>query len=60
MIQGGVNMDEEILELIIKMQECFLKLEEFKKGANELDKRALSIAMTELETSMLWLANARK
>lgn len=52
--------DAHVIAIIEGLQQQFLKLEELKASPeSRLDKRALAIAMTELETSMLWLANAR-
>jgi hypothetical protein len=52
--------DAKVIAIIAGLQQQFLKLEELKASPESLlNKRALAIAMTELETGMLWLANAR-
>ena len=55
------NDDVLVFGIIQGIQEQFLKLEALKAADGSLlNKRALAIAMTELETAMLWLANARQ
>ncbi len=54
-------MDEKILTaLIVAMQACLENINALKAEAPQLDARALAIAATNLETAMLWLANARQ
>lgn len=51
--------DATMLEIITPLQEQLLKIQELQK-LSPFDKRALAIAATQLETAMLWLANARQ
>ncbi len=52
--------DAAVIDLIQKLQEQFLMLEALKASpVSTLNRRALAIAATELETAMLWIANAR-
>lgn len=49
----------EILTLLMQAQEKIEHLREDHTGPGEFNGRALSIALTELETAQLWVANAR-
>ena len=52
--------DAAVIDLIAGLQEQFLKLQALKAAPGSLlNTRALAIAATELETAMLWIANAR-
>lgn len=52
--------DAAVISLIAVLETQKLKIDELKAAPDcTLDKRALSIAITELETSMLWIANSR-
>lgn len=54
------NEDDSVIDVVMELQRTFLRIEEMKADpASPLNKRALAIALTELETAMLWLANAR-
>lgn len=54
------NDDETLLNVIAGLEIQKLKIDELKASPDcALDKRALAIAIAELETSMLWLANSR-
>jgi hypothetical protein len=56
----GEEDDATVIGIIEGLQEQCLKIEALKASSTSaLNKRALAIAATELETSMLWLANAR-
>ena len=51
---------DSLLELIVHLETANLRIQELLKSPeSKLDKRALSIAITQLETAMLWLANSR-
>lgn len=52
--------DVAVLEVIAGLEVQKLKIDALKAAPGcTLDKRALSIAITELETSMLWIPNHR-
>jgi hypothetical protein len=52
--------DALVVGILAGLQAQFLTIEALKASpSSALDKRALAIALTELETAMLWLANAR-
>jgi hypothetical protein len=53
--------DATVLAIVEALQMQLLTIEALKRDTDSrLDKRALSIAATELETAMLWIANARR
>ncbi len=52
--------DNILIGLLSEMEIINLKIQQEQKSTESgLDKRALSIAITQLETSMLWVANSR-
>jgi hypothetical protein len=54
-------MDEsKWLELITAMQLTLDAINELKTQPQHCDPRAMAVAATNLETAMLWVANARK
>jgi hypothetical protein len=53
-------MDEEIIAIIVGLQEQYDSIQKLKEKPGSFDGRSISIALTELDTAMLWLANARK
>jgi hypothetical protein len=56
----GQQEDEALVSIIALMEGANLKIQAIQKTPdNQLDKRALAIAVTHLETAMLWLANSR-
>jgi hypothetical protein len=55
-----MNDDAALITIIEGLQVQFLTIAALKASpTSALDKRCLAIANTELETAMLWLANAR-
>lgn len=53
--------DAKLVAVIEGLQVQFLTIEALKLDPEcGLNKRALSIAATELETAMLWIANSRQ
>src|SRR5688572_4077555 len=56
------NADEVFVEVIQLMEQAKNKIEFMRaaKAEEVIDGRSLSIAVTHLETSQLWVANARK
>jgi len=54
-------MDEDVsFDILVEIQHETLRLEAEKADtASLLDKRAIAIAITHLETAMLWIANSR-
>lgn len=56
------DADATMLEAIQLLEGAKLKIEMIRaaKVEERFDGRALSIAVTHLETSQLWVANARK
>jgi hypothetical protein len=52
-------MDEKAIEIIAAMEMANISLGKLKADPS-FDGRAISIAITNLETAMLWVANARK
>lgn len=56
----GETDDALVIGIIQGLQVQFEQIEALKASTTSaLNKRALAIAATELETSMLWLANSR-
>jgi hypothetical protein len=53
------NAEALAVEIISLMEQAKLKMEALRDGRGVWNPRALSIAITELETAQLWLANAR-
>ncbi len=55
------DADTIAIELINLMEAARLRIDQLRTEAavHGFDVRALSIAMTELETAQLWVANAR-
>ena len=53
-------MEEKDVSIVQQMEACKLRLDELKKEPEKYDGRAISIAITNLETAMLWFANAKK
>lgn len=51
--------DDIALDLIHRMERVRLNLEDLKEGENKFDKRKIAIAVTNLETAMLWAADSR-
>lgn len=59
-VQDMTDDESKVFVVIQGLQVQLLQIQELKASPDStLDKRALAIAVTELETSMLWLANAR-
>lgn len=52
-------MEEDGILIIQEMEVVKIKLDELKNNPYK-DSRAISIAITHLETAMLWFANSRK
>lgn len=54
------NQDIALLDIIQRLEQgnVLIKIEQ-QSTTSTLDKRALSIAITHLETAQLWLANSR-
>ncbi len=48
------------VNMVQELEVAKLKLDKFKQDTEHYDGRALSIAITHLETAMLWFANSRK
>ncbi len=57
-----LNTDAVIIEAIQLLEQAKIQIEALRIATVEekIDGRALSIAVTHLETCQLWLANARK
>ncbi len=56
----GLHQDDAVIEIIVTLEKANQLIQAQQKSAEStLNKRALSIAITQLETSMLWLANSR-
>ncbi len=56
----GQAEDEALVNIIALMEGANLEIAAIKnEPASLLDKRALAIAVTHLETAMLWMANSR-
>jgi hypothetical protein len=53
------RMDEKAIAIIAAMEIAKQALD-LLKADSQFDGRAVSIAITNLETAMLWVANARK
>ncbi len=53
-----MNVEQWFLDLIIQMQASLQMINDIK-GSGVGDACALSVAATNLETAMLWVANAR-
>jgi hypothetical protein len=53
-------MTQDYFDIIESLQKGFLRMEELKGRPEQYDGRAVSIALTHLETAMLWLTNALK
>jgi hypothetical protein len=51
-------VEQEVVALVIAMQACLEKIQSLKES-QALDARSLAVAATQLETAMLWVANAR-
>ena len=52
--------DASVIAIVIGLQAQLVTIETLKGDPGcRLNKRALAIAATELETAMLWVANAR-
>ena len=56
------NTEEMLVEVIALMEQARLKMESLRQArhAEQVDGRAISIAVTNLETAQLWVANARR
>jgi hypothetical protein len=57
-----MNVEAVMIEVIQLLEQAKDKIELIRAAKMEevMDGRALSIAVTHLETSQLWVANARK
>ena len=60
-----MNLEALVIEAIALLEQAKVKIETARnkdqvEAANMLDGRALSIAITHLETAQLWVANARR
>jgi len=57
-----INADEMLIQTIQLMEQAKNAIEALRAARVEetVDGRALSIAVTHLETAQLWVANARK
>lgn len=54
------DQDTTLIDIISTLEAGNLSIQAMQKSTeNTLDKRALAIAITHLETAMLWLANSR-
>ena len=53
------DYNKAALELIVLMEQAKQKMESLRVSTSGFDMRALSIAITEMETAQLRLANAR-
>jgi hypothetical protein len=58
----GKDTDELFIEVISKLEEAKNGIEAMRALRQDevIDGRSLSIAVTNLETAQLWVANARK
>jgi hypothetical protein len=54
-----IKVEEDDVRLVMEMEQVKIKLDELKNNPYH-DSRAISIAITHLETAMLWFANSRK
>lgn len=57
-----MTVEEQVLALVMSMQASLEAINALKGSVSKelLDPRALSVAATNLETAMLWVANARQ
>lgn len=57
-----VNTDEAVIQIVALLEQAKNGIEMLRaaKMDEQIDGRALSIAVTHLETSQLWVANARR
>lgn len=55
-----MSADGKFIELAMLAEKIKLEIDALKIDTGSWDGRSLSIAITHLETAMLWLANARK
>jgi hypothetical protein len=53
-------MDEKILNIVIALQAAYQEIEKLRETPGTIDGRSVSVALTHLDTTLLWLANARK
>lgn len=54
------DLDEQVVSIISALEIQNIAIKALRDLPEcRLDKRALSVALTELETAMLWIANAR-
>lgn len=53
-------MEADDVKLVQELELSKIKLEAMKQDVENYDGRAISIAITHLETAMLWFANARR
>ena len=51
---------EELIGIIVHLQTGVVAVTALKAKPDEFDARGVSIALTHLETAMLWVANALK
>ena len=51
---------QEFFDIIADLQHGLEKIEALKKVPDQYDGRGIAIAITHLETAMLWLTNAKK
>lgn len=56
------NPEELVLQIIMLMEQAKNSMEALRamKVDEQIDGRAMSIAVTHLETAQLWVANARR
>ena len=52
--------EQDWIDLIAQMQKSFVWLDRIKAHPDWADSRGIAIAMTHLETALLWVAHAKK
>ena len=57
-----INVDEVVIQVIQHLEQAKLLIEGLRaaRADEQIDGRALSIAVTNVETGQLWVANARR
>lgn len=53
-------MDEKFIQILSQLQVLYLEIEKLKETPGTVDPRSVAVALTYLDTAMLWVANARK
>jgi hypothetical protein len=58
----AINVDELVMQTIVQLEQAKTCIETLRAAKVEeaVDGRALSVAVTYLETAQLWVANARR